>query len=64
MIHTSLSTAKIYLLKRQLVDAIVNNNYDLQATEVLDLSTQLDVLMLPLFKEQLDLCQDLYNPLN
>ena len=54
MIHTSLDMTSIYLLKKQLCDAIIDNNYDLQATEVLTLSEQLDNLMIPLFKEQLD----------
>ena len=54
MVHTSLDMNPIYLLKKQLSDAIVNNNYDLQATEVLTISQELDILMIPLFKEQLD----------
>lgn len=58
MLPTSLDG--IYLLKKQLSDAIINNDYDLQATEVLTLSRQLDTLMFPLFKEQLDSSKYLY----
>lgn len=53
MVHTSLDIVTIHLLKKQLSDAIINNNYDLQASEVLSLSEQLDILMIPLFNEQL-----------
>lgn len=64
MIDTSLRITKIYLLKRQLSDALVDNDYDLQNTEILTLSSELDILMLPLFKEQLDTCKSIYYSLN
>ncbi len=44
---------RIYLVKKQLTEAIIDNNYDLQSPEILVLSTQLDLLMLPLFESQL-----------
>ena len=60
MVKKSLDSIKIYALKKQLCDAIVDNNYDLQAPEILTLSSQLDSLMLPLFKEQLNYCKNTY----
>lgn len=50
----SLDLAIIYSLKKQLCHALINNNYDLQSTEILELSKQLDNVMVPLFKEQLN----------
>lgn len=44
----------ILTTKKQLALAIEKNNYNLQAEEVLTLSKQLDELMLPAFKTQLE----------
>lgn len=44
----------ILTTKKQLALAIEKNNYNLQAEEVLTLSEQLDELMLPAFKTQLE----------
>ena len=60
MIKKSLDIITIYALKKQLCDAIVDNNYDLQSPEILTLSSELDCLMLPLFKEQLNSCKNTY----
>ncbi len=42
-------------LKKQLSTLIVKNNYNLLHPDILTLSHELDDLMLPLFREQLDL---------
>ncbi len=44
----------IKTLKKELSQAILRNNFDLSAPEVLQLSQKLDDLMNPLFKEQLE----------
>jgi len=41
-------------LKKELALAIIRNNYNLLAPEILSLSKQLDDLMTPLFKTQLE----------
>lgn len=51
--NTSLNTASILSLKKQLSHAILTHNYDLQSPEILKLSQQLDELMLPIFENQL-----------
>ena len=45
--------AYILKIKRKLAYAIIENNYDLLAPEVIRLSRELDELMLPLFMKQL-----------
>ncbi|MBP3887846.1 MAG: Spo0E family sporulation regulatory protein-aspartic acid phosphatase [Cellulosilyticum sp.] len=44
----------IMSLKQDLLKVIEANNYDLLSPEVIELSSELDRLMLPLFKRQLD----------
>lgn len=44
----------IMSLKKDLLKAIEANNYNLLSPEVIKLSSELDRLMLPLFKRQLD----------
>ncbi|MBQ1274673.1 MAG: aspartyl-phosphate phosphatase Spo0E family protein [Cellulosilyticum sp.] len=41
-------------LKKDLVKVIETNNYNLLSPEVIELSSELDRLMLPLFKRQID----------
>lgn len=41
-------------LKKELVDMLQKNNYDFLSSEVLVLSRKIDMLIVPLFKEQLD----------
>ena len=41
-------------LKKDLVKVIEQNHYDLLSPEVVTLSVQIDRLMTPLFKQQLD----------
>lgn len=45
--------AIIISLKKNLTQAIEKNHYNLLSPEVIKLSTELDRLMLPLFKRQL-----------
>ncbi|OOB76882.1 MAG: hypothetical protein BEN19_03520 [Epulopiscium sp. Nuni2H_MBin003] len=49
--------------KKALSHSIINNNYNLLATDVIQLSQELDNKMLPLFKQQLDF-YNLYLRLN
>lgn len=44
----------INALKKELALAITRNNYNLLSPEILSLSTQIDALMIPLFKIQLE----------
>ena len=44
----------IMSLKKDLLEAIEANNYNLLSPEIIELSSELDRLMLPLFKRQLD----------
>ena len=44
----------IMSLKQDLLKVIEANNYNLLSPEVIELSSELDRLMLPLFKRQLD----------
>ena len=41
-------------LKKDLLKVIETNNYNLLSPEVIELSSELDRLMLPLFKRQID----------
>ncbi len=41
-------------LKNELSHSIITNNYDLLSPEVLQLSQELDMQMLPQFQQQLD----------
>ncbi len=50
----------IKTLKKELTLAIVNANYNLLTPEVLSLSRQLDDLINPLFKNQLESIRILY----
>lgn len=47
--------------KKQLVQAIIDANFDLQEEKVLLLSKRLDELMLPVFKSQLDFYNEYLN---
>lgn len=47
--------------KKQLVQAIIDANFDLQEEKVLLLSKHLDELMLPVFKSQLDFYNEYLN---
>lgn len=49
---TTLTT--IMSLKKELLSLIKANNYNLLSPEVIELSRELDRLMLPLFKRQLN----------
>lgn len=49
--------ANIMKLKRKLAHIIIQNNYDLLAPEVIKLSKELDVLMLPLFMKQIEVLE-------
>lgn len=53
LMETSTPTL-IMKLKKDLLKAIEANNYNLLSPEVIDLSNELDRLMLPLFKRQID----------
>ena len=44
----------IMKLKKDLLKVIEANNYNLLSPEVIELSSELDRLMLPLFKRQVD----------
>ena len=44
----------IKTLKKELVLTIIRGNYDLLSPEILSLSKQLDDLMIPIFKNQLE----------
>lgn len=46
--------AIIIALKKDLARTIEQNHYDLLSPEVINLSIQIDCLMTPLFKQQLD----------
>lgn len=50
--ETSILTT-IMMLKKDLLKAIEANNYDLLSPEVIKLSSELDLMMLPLFERQL-----------
>ncbi len=52
--ETSITTI-IISLKKDLARVIEQNHYNLLSPEVIKLSTELDHLMIPLFKKQLDL---------
>ena len=52
--ETSITTI-IISLKKDLARVIEQNHYNLLSPEVIKLSTELDHLMVPLFKKQLDL---------
>lgn len=52
--ETSIPTI-IISLKKDLARVIEQNHYNLLSPEVIKLSTELDHLMIPLFKKQLDL---------
>ncbi|MDF2614707.1 MAG: hypothetical protein K0S71_2493 [Clostridia bacterium] len=47
------SSLIINTLKKELILAIIQNDYNLLSPEILSLSKQLDELMVPLFKNQL-----------
>lgn len=51
--YTPPSSLQIIALKKQLSDVIIRNNYNLQCEEALQLSRELDLLMLPIFQKQL-----------
>lgn len=42
------------MLKKELVNVLQKNNYNLLSEEVLTLSMKIDTLVVPLFQEQLD----------
>lgn len=46
--------AHILKLKRKLTHVIIQNNYDLLSPEVIQLSQELDELILPLFIKQIE----------
>lgn len=48
------SSPIINVLKKELTLAIIRNNYNLLSPEILNLSKQLDDLMTPIFKTQLE----------
>jgi hypothetical protein len=48
------SNCTIKALKKELIIAIVRNNYNLLSPDIISLSKQLDDLMIPLFKSQLE----------
>ncbi|MGL4363373.1 MAG: Spo0E family sporulation regulatory protein-aspartic acid phosphatase [Cellulosilyticaceae bacterium] len=58
--HKTFKPSDIYILKQQLNDSIVNNNYNLLSPEVIYLSKQLDLMLLPIFENQLDVYKNSY----
>ncbi|MEF9959871.1 MAG: aspartyl-phosphate phosphatase Spo0E family protein [Niameybacter sp.] len=54
MHDTTLDHQTILEAKKQLVQAIIDGQYNLQSEEVLLISRHLDELMLPAFQTQLD----------
>ncbi len=48
-------------LKKQLSDLILTKNYDLLDTEVLQLSQQLDDLLVPVFNQQLHFLESIHS---
>ena len=48
------SSPIINVLKKELALAVTRNDYNLLSPEILSLSTQLDTLMIPIFKSQLE----------
>ena len=61
MHYKVLDQQTILQTKKQLVQAIIDANYNLQADEVILLSKHLDELMLPVFKSQLDFYNEYLN---
>lgn len=61
MRNRMLDQESILETKKQLVQAIIDGQYNLQSEEVLSLSRRLDELMLPAFQTQLDFYNEYLN---